>query len=549
MKRALLVLIAACGAQQPAPTPVIASAAPSHAASSAAEIAPPAPPTTRDRIVHFASTRGGLHGEPVRMPYRNYDLRGAECWLFFVGGDVAHAAWLATPWDPAWGKASTRLPHVDAVVQSPLLEDGVVFERVTEWPRAVRVVSTSETKTGVVVSLESLAARDQPAGAKGDFLVEAQQVSGSLPEASPVKPQSATFDEKKAAAALRTRALAPNAELAEVWQKGLFRRRPLAAGDVKGAVLDAITIANKSGCGIDGLCTNDEGVGVAMVSDGKAIHIGTVFVAPPPPAQVNEPTPRPVAPDEALVAFRANETAQGTLHPVTSVAVGEKRLLVVRDEKSTYLVERDSAYSRVSTIGYQRFEKSIVEARIEDVTGDGVSDVVLFTKWPKQDGAGTYDSHSEATLAVRSRRIGLDVVRDVLGAEIDMIGARDLDDAVARARSPVHGVTPTKAEACSVLAASSTPAGLLKNATSSARIVSFDEPMQPANTTRVVPVTHATADDALQLKDACGDSSEGGFMCRAGLCGNLDYGLGSIYRFVRERGVLKLETALVYVGS
>jgi hypothetical protein len=557
MKRALLVVLAACGGPRAMPAPPIASAAPSQSAS-AVVVAPPAPPQTRDHIVAFAKSRGGLHGEPVKMPYRRFTLQGAECWLFFVGGDVAHAAWLATPWDSKWGKPSKTLPGVNAVVQAALLEDGVVFERVDKWPRAVRVISAKPTSSSVQLELESLAARDQPAGLRVAYVVEDDIGAGSMPTASPAETNRPTVNEKAATAALAraaasksalAAALAPNATLVEVWQRAFRRDKPLVAGDLTPAMLQIAKTAAERDCDIQGACVDDQGVGVVLAQDGAHFRVSQIVSSPVAANATADATPTPVSPEEALVSFRANETAEGTPRALASVASGEKRLLVVRDDRSAYLVERDGPYSRVTNVWNQRFEKSTVEARFEDVNGDGVLDMALFARWPKQDGAPTFDNRSIATIVYRTRAISKEILQPGLAAEIDLVGARDLEDAIKRARSPVVGAVTTKSEACVVLAASTTPAGLARSSVSSARIVTFDNPMDPSSATRVVPVTRASADDAALLKDACNDGSEGGFMCRDGLCGNLDYGLGNVFRFVREGKALKLESALIYTGS
>ncbi len=558
MKRALLVFIVACGARTGATsTPPVASGMPSQTAS-VAQVAPPAPPQTRDRILAFAKTRGGLHGEPVKMPYRRFTLQGAECWLFFVGGEAAHAAWLATPWDEKWGKPSKGLPGVSAVVHAPLLEDGVVFERVDKWPRAVRVISAAATSSNVTLQLETLAARDQPAGLSASFVVEDDITAGSMPTASPAETKRPPVNEKAANAAVKAAArsmgtlgsaLAPDAELVGVWQRVFQRKKALWAQDLTPAALDAVKKAVMAGCNVEGVCVDDQGLGVVLAQDGARFRIAQVLVHPNPGASSAEDPPRPIAPDEALVSFRANETADGALRPIASVAIGDKRLLFVRDDGRGYLVERDGAYSRVTTLWSQRFEKSIVDARFEDVNGDGLQDLVLFAHWPKQDDSPTFDNRSLARIAYRTRSISLDVMETKLTAVIDLVGARDLDDAIKRARSPVAGATTTKAEACALLGQSTSPAGLARSSIATARVVTFDEPMDPSSATRVVPVTRAAADDAALLKDACNDSSEGGFMCREGLCGNLDYGLGNVFRFVREGKALKLESALIYTGS
>jgi len=547
MKRALLaVVLAACAAAPPAPQPPEPRAVVEAGAPDAVAALPPIPaPTTRGTIEAFAAARGGLHGEPVAMPYRSFRLKGTPCFLFFVGGDAAQAAWLATPWDAAWGKASAALPHVSAMAQAPLLQDGVVFERVDAWPRAVRVVGASPAPDGVFVKVESLATRDQPAGATATLRVAENITGGSMPTASPewaaMIGAAEGVPEKSLPSILRAPPSKP-IDVYESWQAVLVRRARATPRAI------AATIASAH-CRWNGVCLDDDGRGAVIVRDGSRFRVGAVMVAPASVPVAKEPAPVPAPPDDALASFRANETATGALRPVTSVTIGTNHLLVVSDDRATYLVEHDGPFSRVTSLLMPRSEKAAVEARLDDVDGDGVLDVILLARWPKTDDKDPFEVHTEVAVARRFDRVSAEVVRDAHGIEIDLAGMTNIDDAVRRAHAPVSGVTPTKIEACTLLAASSTPRGLVAHATANARIVSFDEPMQPARAVRVVPVARATAADAATLKDACNDPSEGGFQCRGGLCGNLDYGLGSLYRFVRERGVLKLESALLYTGS
>ncbi len=528
------------------------------------------------------------------MSYRMFKLKGAECWLFFVGGQAAHAAWLATPWDPVWGKASANLPNVEARVQAPLLQDGVVFERVDKWPHAVRVTQTLPTSTGVVVSLESLAVRDQPAGAIGAVTVEDDITSGSMPTAEPIwrshsdvvtstlRPVDAAArdplvvvhdkaDEKAAVALLHQAAKTPGlaqalatggADVLETWQGVFFHKvghvnaADIATAANLAAIQSAVKVATNNPCDYDGVCTapdNGENVrGVLLVVDAqatkKSFRIGAILVAPPAVA-VHEPAPSSVAADEALVALRTHESPMGTVRSVVSAGVGTKRLLVAEDERGAYLVEVDGAYSHVAWIWSRREGKSTLEARFDDVNGDGITDVVLFARWAKQDDKDPFAVHSEAVVVLRGPSVVSQPRRDRLGLEVDALGAVDLDDLVKRVHSPVVGALATSSEACSVLGKSATAAGLRVNATASGRIVAFDEPESPANASRIVPASRASDADAAMLKDACSSPAEGGFACRDGLCGNLGYGLGNLFRFVREGKQLKLETAMIYVGS
>lgn len=494
------------------------------------------------------------------MAYRTPKLKGSECLLFFVGGNVAHAAWLATPWDPAWGKTSARLPDVMAEVQAPMLEDGVVFERVSSWPRAVRVTKAAPSSEGALVSVVTVAARDQPAGATADFSVHDQRVSGSLPVAEIVHPPpTIRIPTKTSLGVVHAVAFADaGVDVIESWQDGAFdavvghvtrdtfSKSPLRARI--DASLKAVTSCDESG-----FCTGKDGdLPVNVALENKTPRITRIAIAHAPVVIVREPAPTPVSPNEGLVVLRMHESPGGTVRPLASVAIGEARLLVVADEKSMYIVEREGAYSHVTWLLMRQVEKLTADARIDDVNGDGIADAIVFAHWPKQKADDVYEAHAQAIAAIRGTTMKSDPTRDTMGVEVDMLGARDLDDAVKRAHQAFTSVPnplPTKAEACSVLGKSITPSGLAKNATATARVISFDEPQSPSNVVRIVPASRANADDAALLKDMCSGDADGGFFCRGAWCGQLNYGLGSMFRFVRENRVLKLETALVYTGS
>jgi hypothetical protein len=507
------------------------------------------------------------------VPYRTFKLHGAECWLFFVGGASARAAWLATPWDEAWGKEKPGLPGVSAGTQANVLEDGVVFERVDQWPRAVRVTGTKAVADGVMVTLESIAVRDQPRGMTGTVVVHDDITGGSMPTADPAwkyhpevltgalrasdaaaRTASIVLQDaaaQKAATAMLKKGIAGHPMILEGWQNLFFRP---VEGVASTRVRDALAEASQRGCRFDGTCMTAESIhgeaaqGAIVVPDGKTFRIQAVVVAPLAVSPSKEPTPVPIGSDELAMAFRTEETPTGTLRPAAAVAVGERHVFVASDDHSIYLVERDGPFSRVSSLGYKPEEKTTVEAKLEDVDGDGINDVLLLVRWSNKD-PDPYLARSRANVIFRTADVMHEPHTSAFDRDIDVVGATDLADLQRRAHAPVTGATISSAEACSVLGRSSTPAGLVANAIAGARLVMFSEPQSPSYASRVVRVAHATIEDAAHLKDACTDTSEGGFSCRDGLCGNLDYGLGSFYRFVREGRTIKLETALIYVGS
>ena len=135
-----------CPSAQPRASSTSANGLPDASAISSpapAVDASPADATPDEAIARFAALRGGIHGPTITLPHRTFTKPDQPCLLFFVGGDVAHVAWVYTP--------ATRL-----------------FERVEHWPHAVRVIaSTISPRKDAWILLESIAAREQPGGMRG----------------------------------------------------------------------------------------------------------------------------------------------------------------------------------------------------------------------------------------------------------------------------------------------------------------------------------------------------------------------------------------------
>lgn len=594
--------LAACTAHpSPATTP---PEAPSRAPVAVAEAG-----SQFDPLGAFAAARGGLHGKAARIRsgviarLKGVDsFEQVESQLFFVGGDAAHAAWIATPWNPTWGAAPKELPFSHG---PSICENGFVFELVDRWPRAVRVSRVQEVNgvnDGTLVALETLAVRDQQGGDFGSVIVTR---GSNGPEASPAwtyhpeiitsgaRPTDVASREpvrivdggkgtagadaasktvKAAAVSLAGLAgmVAPDgADVVELWQDVFVRKvAHVAPNDVAGLqrvgrTLDAARAAATTECDFVGLCTQSEWrgpiSGLALVPGSarasgsrprtESFRIGAIFVAPLV-VRTPEPLPSPTSPEDALVALRMNAIPEGGVNVLASVAIGSNRLLAVEDAGSRlYVVERDGPFSRVTVVGGHHFESTTTEARVDDVDDDGVADIAYFARSlpAETTSAGI---HSKSEVVVRTGSIAIELKRDKLGIEIDLVGAGNLDEAIRRAHARVRGAVVTPREACALLAVSGTPSGLARNAASGARIVYFDEPMEPAEASRAIPVLGAAATDAATVHDGCAHEKDlGPFVCRRGLCGNLDSPLGNIFRFASEGGVLKLERALIYEGS
>jgi hypothetical protein len=91
-----------------------------------------------------------------------------------------------------------------------------------------------------------------------------------------------------------------------------------------------------------------------------------------------------------------------------------------------------------------------------------------------------------AAAILRSPSIDGDPIEASLGLDVDMLGARDVDDAIRRVRTRVPGFTPRVAEACALLKAASTPGGFRRHATPTARIAFFNVPTAPTALEEIV---------------------------------------------------------------
>lgn len=536
------------------------------------------------KIDAFARGRGGLHAGPFRMPYRTLAARDSACFLFFVGGAVAQAAWVATEGtfgEPmSDGKMRYRVPGVESVTITEVGGD-VLFERVEEWPRAVRVVVAAPTESGIAVAIESLAARDQPSGLHGLVIVEDDVTSGSRLIAdrtlrglwsSPLGASRTedlvrrTHETRHLDADVRRRAQAllgeasksvnalaqslgnEGVDVYEVWQRSLTRwvehvdAKTIFTSARAAAVVDALGAASlgSSPCAT-GVCLDAaKEVGAVVAERGGVVKLVSIALRGRGTIRA-ESTPTETAGDEAVM-IRAQTPAEGTLRSLTRVEVGDGRVVsVVRDDGSVYLVERDGPLSTVTALAFTLDET--VDARVADLDGDGTNDIALFVRHPD----GPAPAIPSYFAFIRSASVDGLPENQPLRIGIDMLGARDVDEAVRNARQHAPRVTPKVSEACALLLAASTPAGFRAHATPSARMVFFDSPGNPAAPAKILDRAHALP-FASKLARRC-DGSDSDFTCADGLCENDAGGLPSFFRFVRVGGVLSVDLVMLYAGS
>ncbi|MFO0615558.1 MAG: hypothetical protein U0414_23395 [Polyangiaceae bacterium] len=569
--------------------------------SARAEVTPPVESAPAERVPAeiafeveaFARDRGGLVAGPVRVPHRSFQIKELPCFLFFVGGGtdgVARSAWVATlgavsEFSPFSGRTERRLPGMRGTPEPP--GEQVLIEPVADWPRAVRVLETAAIGSATAVALESLPARDQPAGLRGVLWIaeditggggmrarrqdpasieapDAQRILSSgdpahLLDAAKVPvprfdaPEADAFIHGITTANALASALPPaGARVFETWDRALGRSFARLDRDTVGSsphlsrALDALRDAR---CNRWGECASAGG-GVVLERGGEGLQIASILLPAAPLAPAPESAPKPTPGDDAAT-FRALSPQRGALRSLARADVGGGRIVsVVSDDDGIYLLQDEGAFATVDPL-LDVPAGATPSAQIVDLDGDGVSDVVAFEQLPATPEI-PFAATTRSAAILRTNTLDRDAARDLFGAEVAMLGASDIDDAIARAlahaRSPAITVTPS--EACALLRRSTTPRRFAAAATTSARVFWFVAPGSPGYATRVVPAASVTGEDLSALPTLCAASTgDTAFQCRGDLCGNFDYALGSYVRFGREANKLLIDAVLIYGGS
>jgi hypothetical protein len=428
---------------------------------------------------------GDPHSTPIYIPAKPKDV---EHWLAFVGGDSALSAWLVTPSD-----------------------DKHLISQIGEWPTGLRVrdafveagnhgFAGNDTSSNAYLLVESLPGLGQPAGLRAIVRVdisEAQYVSSvsrdealiapsaGLADTAKVKPvldavsaeedavikllsdeqseQLAALLGKKDVAAADLAALVPKAGLgvATQWQKVFVN--PVG----KAATADDLRalIAGRSWECHYATCDAADELAVLGAEDGHLV-IREILRSPPPLGVPTAGARKVIAASPTTEATAKAVRALGTLDAkvVAEAPFGAHGTIGVAGSGSDrMLIVRDGGYVMKGS-GHADEDTPPDQLRFLDVDGDGYTDVASTTKTEEGEQVFFFDTPLSAE--------GGDVA-----AGMAAIGAKDLDDAVARALALTDKpVTP--AAACALLAPIKN-ARTLKKAGPHARVYAFTEPGEP----------------------------------------------------------------------
>ena len=451
----------------------------------------PAPKAALDKLAAF----GAPHGKTIYVPPNGKE---PEHWVAFVGGDAAMSAWMLSA-DPA---------HL--------------VTQITEWPSGLSVdgamveatdrgLPTSAHATVVWILATSRAGLGQPAGLHAVVRVELEgigfgnMVSNSegllVPLASVTKvdelagkidPVSIEInrtmklqsdeDAEKLAAMLEKPDAAQLAAMIPpkgigvhtVWQ-GLFVKDTARVNDA--AELSALVAGRSWHC--DYVSCQGGNTVVTLGSDQKQIVIRDVLVPP------DEPKPSA----DARKALAPSSSTTATQETLRALGRADAKVLaevkVPRGTFGVYIAEDSGTILRdgdVVRIGSARIEEETTpdQLRFADTDGDGVPEVAIAPK--SEDGSTKYVF------------LSLGGYHDTY-AGLAAIGAKDLDDAVARAVAPTKPVTTE--QACKLLKSIKSSGALKKM---KARVLSFEEPEQPE-----IGYTELTSDTVKYLRESVGD--------------------------------------------
>jgi hypothetical protein len=434
---------------------------------------------------------GDLHGTPIYVPAA---FKDPEHWIAFVGGAAAQSAWLVTPAD----------------------KDHAITP-ITDWPTALQVdgalveakdrgLPTSDHASVAWILVTSLPGMGQPGGVHGVVRVELEGV-GFGNEVS-------TNDNTLAALAGVTKADDVGAKVdavaaeykitMDLMTDDASQKLVDALADVKTTDADLAALIPKAGVGLETAwqkllvqptgraktpadlrtalggrrwtcqytsCSAPDAVVLLGVEGGKVVLRDLMIVPVPaqqPGAYVHAVTPLSEKTDETDRALRergvlgAKGLAQAPYGAHGSIGVARA------DGGGGLLVVHDKYWTQVGTI---QLDDSATAAnlRFADVDGDGAAELVIAAiEAPGVDGSDLPGgpTYTFATLAGEGHD---------LPAGLAAIGAKDIDDAVARALAvPLRPVTAE--QACALLDGVKHS---LKKAGPHARVMAFIEPSDP----------------------------------------------------------------------
>lgn len=460
------------------------------------------PPSVRDAGAARASAdpldlvraRGALVGTPVHL---HGDGRAPDVVVAFVGdGEQAWGAW--------------------AVETTPA---GSRLRAVRGWPAGVRVrfAAVDAQRRFVDVAVETTGALDVPAGLRGvltlvpesdpetSWVVAESDVDLALAAAAIDDPAQLHGDRDEGPAlsvarcdALRATARTPATRAQIASRAGIRRlaRYPdgllVDAGMLTAAELAArVPVLAQRIARTRGVeCRDDD---VRYVDEGSQLRVRAVVnrVAAPAPRASGAVTPTPIAGDgdRALVErfLRARWPGDPDVRGVAALTAQGGTIAVARVGEAEHVaVIVESSVVRALPLGraVNIRDDRVRATRFVDADGDGRNDVVVEVV------DGNVVTHRGLYLTPAASMAG--EMRDDLASALVLHTAASLDAGVA-ALGAVPWRSVPRAQACALMAATRTLAGVRRVATPDLRVVHFEEPGVPAWRAEYLPLSGFTA--------------------------------------------------------
>ena len=542
--------------------------APTQAPSTTAiETEPPPGPKPRapfrERALAAARALGTLHGTPIDV-----SLGAVPALVVLVG--------------------SKEMPLVGLILSDDPARDEPTIERLPGFPRAARALFAKASKDELFLMLESVAALDQPAGARGVFRVwlsraarttnpsldrarhltratDAADLAARVENGPPdipggVASGDALHEEAALAALVARRDLdraiaAEGLDLVRQYQNELLAppvhlARGAVAASPRSREIRAIlrAAAQAKNCG-HGWCTatTDDGVShsVQLVQEGAARRVATIVTDRTAPTAPTSPRNGTVV--EAARSVTATETALALFTEAGPArVVGEAPLTssggtvgVAAVGQELQLVVRDGGYWATHTLFTRTDDGPSPEVRFADFDGDGRTDVAIRIVTELGGRAIPIDR-----AFLTPRLVDPFELADAASA-FAMLRKTTLDASV-RAALEVPSRGATREQVCKLLSSIRAPADVARASLPGAPLVSYTEPGMLSFSLSSKHARDATAADVQSLRLPCENlvCEPTRPVCTWAMPPTLDY-----FWLAWENGRLRFSAIALYTGS